>query len=112
LNRIGDQLNRTSYSRLIARNADFRFLWFGQMVSLMGDWFNLIACATLVAKLTHSGIAVGGLFVVRMLAPFLISPVSGVAADRYDRKTLLILTDLARGVVVLGFLLVRDPADV
>lgn len=96
----------------MVQNADFRFLWFGQIVSLMGDWFNLIASATLVAKLTHSGVAVGGLFVVRMLAPFLISPVSGVAADRYDRKTLLIVADLARGLVVLGFLFVRDPADV
>lgn len=91
---------------------DFRFLWFGQIVSLLGDWFNLIASATLVAELTGSGLAVGSLFVVRMLAPFLVSPVAGVVADLYNRKSVLIITDLLRGVTVLGFLLVRDPSHV
>ncbi|NVM20820.1 MAG: MFS transporter [Desulfobacterales bacterium] len=104
--------DRTGYSELVRRNADFRFLWFGQIVSLLGDWFTLIASATLISILTKSGVAVGGLFVVRMLAPFFISPVAGVAADRYDRKKLLILADLARAVVVLGFLLVKDAQDV
>jgi MFS family permease len=62
--------------------------------------------------LTQSGLAVGSLFVVRMLAPFLISPLAGVVADRYDRKRILILTDLGRAVVALGFLLVRDASQV
>jgi MFS family permease len=91
---------------------DFRFLWFGQIVSLLGDWFNLIASATLVAELTGSGLAVGSLFVVRMLAPFLVSPVAGVVADLFNRKSVLIITDVLRGVTVLGFLLVRDPTHV
>jgi len=96
------------YLALIRSNRNFRNLWFGQIVSLFGDWFNLIASASLVASLTGSGIAVGGLFVARMLAPFLISPIAGVAADRYNRKHLLILTDVVRAVVVLGFLLVHS----
>ncbi|MEZ4582851.1 MAG: MFS transporter [Caldilineaceae bacterium] len=100
------------YGKLVRENANFRHLWFGQIVSLLGDWFNLIASASLIASLTGSGAAIGGLFVVRMLAPFLISPFAGVAADRYNRKHLLIVTDLVRGVVVLGFLLVRDAGDV
>jgi MFS family permease len=100
------------YGELVRQNSDFRWLWFGQIISLLGDWFNLIASASLIATLTESGLAVGGLFVVRMLAPFLISPVAGVVADRYNRKHVLILADLGRGIVVLGFLLVRDPAHV
>jgi MFS family permease len=102
----------TGYFALIRSNADFRNLWSGQVVSLLGDWFNLIASAALVASLTGSGLAVGGLFVVRMLAPFLVSPVAGVAADRFNRKKLLIATDLIRAVVVLGFLVVRSPQQV
>ena len=82
----------------------------GQVVSLFGDWFNLIASASLVATLTESGFAVGGLFVVRMLAPFLASPFAGVVADRYNRKRILVWTDIIRGVTVLGFLLVRDAS--
>jgi len=100
------------YFTLVLENRNFRLLWLGQIVSLFGDWFNLIASASLVSQLTESGLAVGGLFVLRMLAPFLISPFAGVAADRYNRKHLLILADLSRAAVVLGFLLVRDPRQV
>ena len=101
-----------SYRDLLQQNADFRNLWYGQIVSLFGDWFNLIASASLVASLTGSGLAVGALFAVRMLAPFLVSPLAGVAADRFDRRRLLIATDLVRAVVVLGFLVVRTPQQV
>lgn len=100
------------YLALVKDNANFRSLWLGQIVSLFGDWFNLIASAALVSNLTQSGLAVGGLFVVRMLAPFLVSPIAGIAADRYNRKRLLILADLTRAIVVLGFLLVREPRHV
>ena len=101
-----------SYTDLLRNNRNFRFLWFGQIVSLLGDWFNLVASAALVGLLTQSGLAVGSLFVVRMLAPFLVSPIAGVAADRYNRKYVLIAADLIRAVVVLAFLLVRDAGDV
>ncbi len=100
------------YLELVRGNANYRNVWLGEIVSLFGDWFDLIASATLIAKLTGSGLAVGGLFVARMLAPFLISPVAGVLADRYDRRKLLIFCDLARAVIVLGFLLVRRPDQI
>ena len=100
------------YLGLIRGSQDFRALWSGQSVSLLGDWFNLIASASLIALLTESGLAVGALFVIRMLAPFLISPIAGVVADRYNRKTILIVTDITRAVTVFGFLLVRDAGDV
>ena len=100
------------YIELVRGNPNFRYLWFGQIVSLLGDWFNLIASASLIGLLTQSGVAVGALFVVRMLAPFLISPIAGVFADRYNRKKLLIVADLSRATVVLGFLFVRAPEHV
>jgi MFS family permease len=100
------------YFRLVQSNRNFRYLWLGQIVSLLGDWFNLIASAALVATLTQSGVAVGGLFVVRMLAQLVVSPFAGVAADRYNRKHLLILTDIGRAIVLIGFLFVREPDQV
>ncbi len=106
------KIEPVGYGQLVRGNHNFRYLWFGQIISLLGDWFNLIASASLVALLTQSGVAVGGLFVVRMLAPFLVSPFAGVAADRYNRKHLLILADLGRALVVFGFLLVRNPGQV
>jgi len=104
--------SKGTYSGLIRNNRAFRYLWAGQVVSLTGDWFNLIASAALIATLTQSGAAVGGLFAVRMLAPFLVSPFAGVVADRYNRKTILITADILRCFVVLGLLLVREPEQV
>lgn len=106
------QKSPVGYLALVRSNYNFRSLWTGQIISLFGDWFDLIASASLVATLTRSGLAIGGLFVVRMLAPFLVSPLAGVAADRYNRKHLLIAADISRAVVVLGFLLVRDARQV
>ncbi len=100
------------YIQLIRQNRNFRNLWLGQVVSLMGDWFNLIASAALIALLTGSGLAVGGLVVVRMLSQFVMGPIGGLLADRYNRKSLLILSDLLRAIVVPGFLLVDGPEDV
>jgi MFS family permease len=100
------------YFELVRKNGNYRNLWFGQIISLLGDWFNLIASASLIATLTQSGVAVGSLFVVRMLAPFLISPLAGVFADRYNRKRLLITADISRAFIVLGFLFVREPSQV
>ena len=100
------------YFELILQNANFRWLWGGQVVSLLGDWFNLIASAILIAELTDSGLALGVLFTIRMLAPFVVAPIAGIFADRYNRKHLLIITDLVRAVVVLGFLFVQDANDI
>ena len=102
----------TGYVELIRGNSNFRKLWIGQVISLLGDWFNLIASASLVAMLTESGLAVGSLFVIRLLAPFLVSPIAGVVADHFDRKRVLITCDILRSAIVLGFLLVRDPSQV
>lgn len=106
---VPSETRPVGYAELVRGNVKFRLLWFGQIVSLFGHWFNLIASAALVAKLTESGLAVGALFVVRMLAPFLASPFAGVVADRFNRKWILFWADLIRAVTVLGFLLVREP---
>ncbi|NIM96359.1 MAG: MFS transporter [Anaerolineales bacterium] len=100
------------YLDLVRRNVNFRNLWLGQVISLFGDWFNLIASAALIGLLTGSGVAIGGLFVIRFLAPFIASPLAGLAADRFNRKHVLIACDLSRIVVVIGFFFVRDPGDI
>lgn len=109
---LADRSAPVGYLTILRGNPNFRLLWLGEVVSLFGDWFNLIASAALISHLTQSGLAVGGLFVVRMLAPFLVSPIAGVAADQFNRKHLLVLADLARAAVVLGFLFVREPQHV
>lgn len=104
--------SQVGYIELLQRNRDFRWLWAGQIVSLLGDWFNLIASAALLSQLTESGLAIGSLFVIRMLAPFLVAPFAGVIADRYNRKWILIGTDIIRGITVIGFLFISRPEHV
>ncbi|HSG43816.1 MAG TPA: MFS transporter [Anaerolineales bacterium] len=96
------------YLDLLRRNQNFRYLWWGNVVSLLGDWFNLLASAALVTELTSSGVAISYLFLVRFLPQFLFSPLAGVIADRYDRKTIMVVSDLLRAATVLGFLLIRS----
>jgi len=100
------------YLALLRHNRDFRYLWLGSVISQLGDWFNVIAAAELITRLTDSGLALSGLFLARFLPLFIVSPIAGVLADRFNRKHLLIISDVLRGVTVLGFLLVREPADV
>ena len=98
-----------NYLTLLQRRPNFRSLWLAQVISLTGDWFNTIASVILINRLTASGLAVGGLFIARALPPFLLSPIAGVVADRFDRRIVLIVSDLLRAGIVMCFLLVDRP---
>jgi MFS family permease len=100
------------YVGLLRANRDFRMLWLGQVVSQLGDWFDTIALFTLVLKLTGSGRAVGLVLVARFLPSVVLGPLSGVLADRFNRRHIMIASDAARALVVLGFLFVRRPEHV
>ena len=95
------------YLELLRGNRSFRQVWLGQVVSQMGDWFDTIALYTIILNLTGSGRAVGLLLVARFVPSFLVGSLSGVVADRFNRRSIMIISDLLRAVVVLGFLFVR-----
>lgn len=99
------------YLSLLQQRPQFRYLWLAAVVSFAGDWFNTIATVILVNRYTDSTVAVGALFIARALPPFLLSPLAGVIADRFSRKKVLIVTDVMRSFIVLGFLLVDGPED-
>lgn len=103
---------QAGYWALIAGNTNFRRLWMGNLISLLGDWFNTIALYVLVTELTGSPLALGAVFVTKMLPWALAAPLAGVLVDRYNRRRLMIGTDLLRAVVVLGFLLIDQPGEV
>ena len=95
------------YIELLRGNRAFRNLWLGQVVSQMGDWFDTIALYTIILNLTGSGRDVGLLMVARFVPSFVFGPLSGVVADRFSRRTIMIVSDVLRAIVVLGFLFVR-----
>ena len=102
----------SGYLELLRSNRNFRQLWLGQVVSQLGDWFDTIALYALLLRLTGSGRAVGLLLVARFLPSFIVGPLSGVVADRFNRRHVMIVSDILRAIVVLGFLLVRRPEQV
>lgn len=100
------------YIVLLRSNRNYRNLWLGNVVSLLGDWFNLLASAELITDLTNSGTAVSYLFLARFLPLFFFSPLAGVLADRYSRRRIMIVSDMLRALTVLGFLLVRTSSQI
>ena len=99
-----------SYTRLLRENRTFRILWLSQVISNAGDWFSTIAVLGLTLALTGSGLALSIVTICQMLPPFLTAPLAGVVAERYNRKRVMIVTDILRAGAALGFLLV-DSAD-
>lgn len=102
-----------SLARLLAvvrRNPAYRRLFFANLVSQIGDWFNVVALFSLLLELTGRGESVAYVMVCHTVPMFLAGPLAGVAADRLSRRTLLIAADVSRALVVLGFLLVRTPS--
>ena len=100
------------YLELVRGNLNFRRLWFGNIVSLLGDWFNTIAIYKLIDDLTGSPFALGAVFITKMLPWALASPIAGLLVDRLNRRRVMIASDLLRAVIVLGFLFVEDASDV
>lgn len=100
------------YITLLRKNPNYRFLWLGNVVSLLGDWFNLLASADLISELTNSGVAISYLFLARFLPLFFVSPLAGVIADRFSRRRILIVSDLLRAVTVAGFLFIRSSEQI
>ena len=97
---------------LVSRNRNFRLLWFGQLVSQLGDWFNMVAVYALLYEVTHSATAVAAMMVVQYLPVALVGPVAGVIVDRHDRRRIMIAADVVRGVAILGLLLADSASTV
>jgi MFS family permease len=95
----------------LLRNSRFLRLWIGQGTSFVGDAVSMVALVVLVVEITGSASAVGGALVARLL-PTIASPLAGVIADRVDRRVVLVASDLARAVFVLGLVFARDLATI
>lgn len=103
---------QVGYLALVRNNVNFRRLWLGNVISLLGDWFNTIALYSLIVDLTGSPLALGAVFITKMLPWALASPLAGLIVDRLDRRRTMITSDLLRAVVVLGFFFVDEPDEV
>jgi MFS family permease len=98
--------------RDLLRNSNFRWLWLGQIISNYGDSLTSLALLILINRLTGSTAAIATVAILMALPQVTIGMMAGVFVDRWSRKTTMIVSDVLRGIVVLGLLLVRGPEDV
>ncbi|MGI5267929.1 dTMP kinase [Nonomuraea sp. CA-218870] len=105
-------LGRSRQAHVLA-NAPFRRLWAAMSVCSLGDWLNLLALTALAGNLTQGdfraqSLAIGGVFVAKMLPAVLLGPLAGVFADRFDRRLTMVFSDVARFAVVLSIPIVNS----
>ena len=101
-----------TYTQLLRRNRSFRWLWSGQVISELGNWFNFIAALGLVRAVSNAAPEVTTIILIARLIPFtLFAPLAGALVDRWSRRAVMIVSDFARVLVALGFLLVHQPED-
>jgi predicted MFS family arabinose efflux permease len=93
------------FSDLLRNNRNYRYTWMGQVVSEVGDHFNNIAVFSLAMANTKSGLVVSGVMLSRALPMLFAGPLAGVVLDRFNRKHVMIASDLTRAVIGLCFLL-------
>ena len=97
---VAARIRRHPYVRL-ALNGSFSALWVGQLISLFGDRIHQFALAALVLATTGSTVAAGLSFFFAALPNLFLSPLAGTFVDRWDRKEVLIVSDILRAAVVL-----------
>jgi predicted MFS family arabinose efflux permease len=101
-----------TYLQLLRSNRSFRYLWWGQVVSELGNWFNFIAGLGLVRLVSNGDATATTIIVIARLVPFtLFAPIAGAFVDRWSRRKVMIVSDLARVAVAFGFLLVHTQED-
>jgi MFS family permease len=74
------------------RHRNFRLFISGQIISLVGTWMQNAAQSWLVFRLTHSEFLLGTAWFCSQIAVFALSPLGGIAADRFSRQKVVILT--------------------
>ena len=105
-------MDSLTYLQLLRRNRSFRRLWWGQVISELGNWFNFIAGLGLVRMISHGDAGVTTIMLLARMVPFtLFAPLAGAFVDRWSRRMVMITSDFARVAVAIGFLLVSRPED-
>jgi dTMP kinase len=114
---LGPEQKDVSYWSLLKHNRDFRRFFLAQAISSLGDWTGVIAIAVFAQRLGGTT-AVGAVMTARVLPGFLVGPVAGVIADRFDRKRTMVIADVTRAMIIftlpfvpnLAYLLVASVA--
>ena len=86
----------------IFRKRDFSLMWSAQLISTIGEALTDLAAAILIFRITGSAFAVGAVLMVTAIPTLVFGLFAGVFVDRYDKKAILLLSNVLRGFIVLG----------
>jgi MFS family permease len=88
--------NFSVFSRIFEslKYRDFNIYFWGQVISLIGTWMQTVAMGWLVYRLTESVVLLGTVTFLAQFPTLFFTPFSGAIADRYDKRKLLIFTQL------------------
>ena len=93
------------YVELLQRNRPFRRLFAANMISFIGDWFTIISMFLLAGEVSgDSPLAIAGVMAVRSLTHAPLEPLTGMFADKYSRRGLMVLANGSSFVVLTTFL--------
>lgn len=94
------------------RNRNIALLFSATLISAAGDMVLFVALPFWVYQLTGSAMATGIMFAALTIPQLVFSPIAGVFVDRWDRKRLMIVSDILRAGLVACYLLVNTPDQV
>jgi len=95
----------TGYIQFLRQNRSFRKLFISDMVMFTGDWFSVIAMFLLAAEATDdSPLAIAGVLIARSFTFAPLEPITGMLADRYSRKGLMLASNLLSFGILTAFL--------
>lgn len=89
----------------LLRQRNFALLWFAGLISLIGDWMLMIGLPIYVYILTHSALATSLMFIAGILPQIALGSVAGVFVDRWDRKRVMMITNVLLALCLLPLLL-------
>jgi MFS family permease len=98
--------------RELFRNRNFAFLWVGQLLSQIGDQCLIVAGIALISDLSSSPLALLVPALVIAAPQIVFGLVGGVIADRMDRKLVMVVSDVLRGLIVLPILFVTSLGQI
>jgi predicted MFS family arabinose efflux permease len=88
----------------ILRQPNFARLWFGGLISMIGDWILIVGLPFEIYRRTGSTIATGAMVLAFLVPTILLGSIGGVFVDRWDRRRLMIATNLVLAVAILPLL--------
>ena len=92
----------------LLRQRNFALLWFGGLISIMGDWVLGVALPFFVYQVSGSTMATAVMVAMELLPRLLFGSIAGVFVDRWDRKKVMVMTSISQGLVILPLFLVQS----